>query len=108
MIIAILLFILSVVNLYFGNKVKVKKLGNVLSGFDPEKDDVNYVSELLGNTLKRIGNCGIIIVGVYLILMSKVSSVMILILYSTMIVLFTVNLVFKTDKHRRNNLKEAK
>ncbi|MDZ5252276.1 hypothetical protein [Clostridium sp. LIBA-8841] len=108
MVIAILLLSLSIFNIFIGNKVKEKKLANLLSGFDKEKDDVEYISCILGDTLKRIGNCGIILTAMYLVFMSKISVGVYLICYVSVIVLFIVNLTFKTDKHRRSRLKAEK
>lgn len=87
---------------------KRKKLANLLSGFDKEKDDLEYVSCLLGDTLKRIGSCGIIITAMYLVFMSNISMGLYLICYVGVIILFIVTLTFKTDKHRRSRLKEEK
>lgn len=108
MVIAILLLSLSIFNVYVGKKVKEKKLANLLSGFDKEKDDVEYVSCILGDTLKRIGNCGIILTAMYLVFMSKISVGLYLICYVSVIVLFIVHLTFKTDKHRRSRIKVEK
>ncbi|MGG5461942.1 hypothetical protein [Clostridium sp. B9] len=108
MVIAILLLILSIVNIFLGKKVKERKLAKVLSGFDPEKDDLNYVSNLLGDTFQRIGSCCMILTAVYFIIMNSMGVGVYLILYSSIIVLFIAILAFKTDKHRRNKLKAAK
>lgn len=108
MVIVILLLLLSGFNIFIGKKVKEKKLANLLSGFDKEKDDLEYVSCILGDTLKRIGNCGIILTAMYLVFMSKISVGVYLICYVSVIVLFIVNLTFKTDKHRRSRLKAEK
>ncbi|HHD2751705.1 TPA: hypothetical protein ACOTG0_000450 [Clostridium perfringens] len=108
MVIAILLLLLSVFNIFIGKKVKEKKLANLLSGFDKEKDDLEYVSCILGDTLKRIGICGIIITAMYLVFMSNLSMGLYLICYVGVIILFIVSLTFKTDKHRRSRLKGEK
>lgn len=108
MLIAILLLLLSIFNIFIGKKVKDKNRAHLLSGFDKEKDDLEYVSGVLGNTFKWIGNLGIIITSIYLILMNSISVGLYLICYAGVIVLFTVNLTFKTDRHRRSRLKEAK
>lgn len=108
MVIAILLLLLSVFNIFIGKKVKEKKLANLLSGFDKEKDDLEYVSCILGDTLKRIGSCGIIITAMYLVFMSNISVGLYLICYVGVIILFIVSLTFKTDKHRRSRLKGEK
>lgn len=108
MVIAILLLLLSIFNIFIGKRVKEKKLAHLLSGFDKEKDDLGYVSSLLGNTLKGIGNLGIVITALYLIFMSSISVGIYLMAYAGVIILFTINLTFKTDKHRRSRLKGAK
>ena len=47
MLIAILLLLLSIFNIFIGKKVKDKNLAHLLSGFDKEKDDLEYVSSVL-------------------------------------------------------------
>lgn len=108
MLIAILLLLLSIFNIFIGKKVKDKNLAHLLSGFDKEKDDLEYVSRVLGNTFKWIGNLGVIITAIYLILINSISVGLYLICYVGVIILFTVNLTFKTDRHRRSKLKAAK
>ena len=107
MLIAILLLLLSIFNIFIG-KVKDKNLAHLLSGFDKEKDDLEYVSSVLGNTFKWIGNLGVIITAIYLILINSISVGLYLICYVGVIILFTVNLTFKTDRHRRSKLKASK
>ncbi|MDM0459752.1 hypothetical protein QTH51_05215 [Clostridium perfringens] len=107
MVIAILL-LLSIFNIFIGKKVKDKNLAHLLSGFDKKKDDLEYVSCILGNTFKWIGNLGIIITAIYLILINSISVGLYLICYAGVIIIFTVNLTFKTDRHRRSRLKAAK
>ncbi|EGT3617612.1 hypothetical protein FHH43_15505 [Clostridium perfringens] len=108
MVIAILLLLLSVFNIFIGKKVKERNLANLLSGFDKDKDDAEYISCILGDTLKRIGYFGIILTALYLIFMNNISVGIYLMCYAGVIILFTVNLTFKADKHRRSRLKGAK
>lgn len=108
MLLSILLLILSIFNIFIGTRVKERKLANLLSGFDEEKDDLEYVSSVLGNTFKWIGNLGTIITALYMILQNKISLGLYLITYVGIIVLFTVILTFKTDRHRRKNIKALK
>lgn len=108
MVIAIFLLILSGINIFLGKKVKERKLANVLSGFDPEKDDLDYVSKLLGDTFQRIGICCFILTALYFIIKGSIGVGVYLILYSSIIVLFIIVLAFKTDRHRRNKLKAVK
>ena len=108
MLIAILLLLLSIFNIYKRKKVKDKNLAHLLSGFDKEKDDLEDVGSVLGNTFKWIGNLGVIITAIYLILINSISVGLYLICYAGVIVLFIVNLTFKTDRHRRSKLKAAK
>jgi len=108
MLIAILLLLLSIFNIFLEKKVKDKNLAHLLLGFDKEKDDLEYVSSVLGNTFKWIGNLGVIITAIYLILINSISVGLYLICYVGVIILFTVNLTFKTDRHRRSRLKVSK
>ena len=108
MLIAILLLLLSIFNIFIGKKVKDKNRAHLLSGFDKEKDYLEYVSSVLGNTFKWIGNLGVIITAIYLILINSISVGLYLICYVGVIILFTVNLTFKTDRHRRSKLKASK
>lgn len=73
MLIAILLLLLSIFNIFIGKKVKDKNLAHLLSGVDKEKDDLEYVSSVLGNTFKWIGNLGVIITAIYLMLINSIS-----------------------------------
>ncbi len=73
MLIAILLLLSSIFNIFIGKKVKDKNLAHLLSGVDKGKDDLEYVSSVLGNTFKWIGNLGVIITAIYLMLINSIS-----------------------------------
>ncbi|MCM1990981.1 DUF3784 domain-containing protein [Oceanirhabdus seepicola] len=95
--------ILSIIFLFLGFLVKKYKLGNIISGFNPKKDDPDIICPLFGENFIFLGILGLVLIIISYFAKGMISLKFFSITYYTILTVVVINIYYRMHIIRKNS-----